>query len=399
MAVSKNNTSKKILSLILAIGITAVLAFTFFKVSKQQKAEKNLTPQVSAVQDDNTIRIEDNQIKDFDIGPVETKSFDQKRQEVGVIDFNQDHTVSVFTPYQGKIKSVLVKAGDSVKAGQILFTVEIPDLAQASSGLISNAGILKLANETLARAQDLYTTKTISQKELEQNIADQQTAKANYLASLKSMRLFGFKDDDIAQLLKTKKVDIEMPVKSPMQGKVVARTAAPGLLVQPGNLPPPIVISNTEDLWMIASIPESESALYHLGQNVEVTTQAYQDQAFQGKISYIADTVDPDTHRIPIRANVRDPQHQLKAQMLANFNILLGDPINAVAVPTKAVARENNGTYSVWVTVDQKTFKRRVVKVGISQNNYIQIVEGLNGGEMIAKDKGLFLSNLYTTMH
>ena len=164
MAVSKNNTSKKILSLILAIGITAVLALIFFNVSKQQKAEKNSAPQVNAVQDDNTIRIEDNQIKDFDIGPVEMKSFDQKRQEVGVIDFNQDHTVSVFTPYQGKIKSVLVKAGDSVRAGQILFTVEIPDLAQASSGLISNAGILKLANETLARAQDLYTTKTISQK-------------------------------------------------------------------------------------------------------------------------------------------------------------------------------------------------------------------------------------------
>ena len=98
---------------------------------------------------------------------------------------------------------------------------------------ISNAGILKLANETLARAQDLYTTKTISQKQLEQNIADQQTAKANYLASLKSMRLFGFKDDDIAQLLKTKKVDIEMPVKSPIIAETISRNKRDGIMKPP----------------------------------------------------------------------------------------------------------------------------------------------------------------------
>jgi len=146
-------------------------------------------------------------------------------------------------------------------------------------------------------------------------------------------------------------------------------------------------------------VPESETALYHVGQNVEVTTQAYQNKSFQGNISYIADAVDSDTHRIAIRANINDPKHELKAQMLANFTITLGEPIHSVAVPTKAIARENNSSYSVWVTSDQKTFKRRTVKIGITQNNYIQIIEGLNEGEVIARDKGLFLSNLYATMH
>jgi|APCry1669189472_1035225.scaffolds.fasta_scaffold01926_2 cobalt-zinc-cadmium efflux system membrane fusion protein len=393
-----SQNSKKILSLLLAIIITGFLAFGFMSASKNNKAKENEAPQ-KTTQDDDLIKVQDNQLKDLDIGPVGSQAFEQKRQEVGMIDFNQDHTVSVFSPYQGKIKNIYVKAGDQVKAGQPLFTVEIPDLAQASSNLISTAGILKLANETLARAQDLYTTKTVSLKELEQNTSDQQTAKANYLAALKSMRLFGLKDEDIAKLLASKKIDIEMPVKSPIDGKIVSRSAAPGVLVQPGNAPAPVVVSNTTQLWMIASVPESETALYHIGQNVEVTTQAYQNKSFQGNISYIADAVDSDTHRIAIRANINDPKHELKAQMLANFTITLGEPIHSVAVPTKAIARENNSSYSVWVTSDQKTFKRRTVKIGITQNNYIQIIEGLNEGEVIARDKGLFLSNLYATMH
>ena len=117
--------------------------------------------------------------------------------------------------------------------------------------------------------------------------------------------------------------------------------------------------------------------------------------SFVGKINYIADTADAVTHRITVRAEVSNSKRLLKPQMLATFTITLGLPVNSVAVPANALAREGDGTISVWVTQDGTRFKRRTVQTGLLQNGMVQVTNGLRAGEKIAKDKALFLSNLY----
>ena len=115
----------------------------------------------------------------------------------------------------------------------------IPDLPAAAANLISTAGILKQTNETLARARELAEAKSIPLKELQQNISDQQTAEGNYQAALKTMALFGLDPKDIQSIETKRTLDNEMRVRSPIAGRVTARNAAPGLLVQPGNAPAP----------------------------------------------------------------------------------------------------------------------------------------------------------------
>ena len=88
-------------------------------------------------------------------------------------------TVQVFTPYQGRIATLSAKLGDDVAKGQTLFTIDSPDLVQASSTLISTAWVLELTSRNLVRLQGLYQTRSISQKELEQAASDQQTAEAH----------------------------------------------------------------------------------------------------------------------------------------------------------------------------------------------------------------------------
>jgi multidrug efflux pump subunit AcrA (membrane-fusion protein) len=95
---------------------------------------------------ENTLQITANQVKQANVGPVELSSFEHKREATGYIDFNQENTVQVFTPYQGRIGTVRVKAGEDVKAGQVLYTVLIPDLPQAAATLISTAGIRHTAS-------------------------------------------------------------------------------------------------------------------------------------------------------------------------------------------------------------------------------------------------------------
>lgn len=335
------------------------------------------------------------QVAELQVGEVKAHRFEQQREAIGIIDLNQDNAVQVFSPYQGRIGQLNVRAGDDVSKGQVLYTVQIPDLAQAASALISASGNLRVANETLRRAQALAEAQSIPQKELQQNQADQQTADAAYRAARKTLELFGLSASDIEAIETTRKVDTEMPVRSPLSGRVTARAGAPGQLVQPGNNTAPVAVANLQQLWMVASVPESELSAYQKGQNVTVRVSAYPDKTFSGKVSYIGDVADPATHRITVRADVADPQHLLKAQMLANFVIRVGSPVESPAVPQNALAREGDGSISAWVTVDGVRFKRRVVQTGLVQNGLVQITQGLSPGEKIARDKGLFLSNLY----
>ena len=384
--------------LLVAVGVLvlALLVWGFINILAGFGNKPSLQEKPSP---ENTIQISAEQAKEIKVGQVATYDFQEVREAVGVIDFDKYKTADVYSPYQGRINKVLVDAGNEVKKGQVLYTVLSPDVAQASSLLFSTAGVLKQSNETLKRAKDLYEFKSISLRELEQNIADQQSAEANFIAAKKSMGLFGFSDPEIEHIVDARKVDIELSVKSPIHGRVITRNASTGQLIQPGVAPAPMTISDTNSLWMVAQVPESEVPFYKVGQSVIVKVQAYKDKLFPGKIVYVADSVDPSTRRLTLYAQIRDLDRELKPQMLASFNIEITKPEPYPAIPAEALVRENNGTRIAWTTADGKLFKRRVVKIGITQAGLVQVLDGLQAGEMIALNKALFLSNLYSVTH
>ena len=390
--VSKMKENKKYI--LILVGVLILVAIFFFVDFK-----KNDVIEVPVASPENTLKISDEQAKQIKWGPVKTYDFQERKEAVGIIDFDRNKTAEIYSPYQGRINRVLVNASEDVKKGQVLYTVVSPDAAQASASLLSTAGVLKTSNETLKRAKELYEFKSISQKELELNVSDQQTAEANYIAAKKTMYLFGFTDSEIEEVLKGRKVDVELNIRSPINGRVITKNAAPGQLVQPGVAPAPFVISDINMLWMVANVPESEVPYYRIGQNVIVNVQAYKDRLFPGRIVYVADSVDPITRRLTIYAALDDKDHELKPQMLAGFTIELSKSETWPAVPLQALVRENNGLRSVWTTNNGTDFKRRLVRIGILQADLVQILDGLEPGETIALNKALFLSNLYSVTH
>ena len=380
--------------LVVVLGLGLGLGFWYFQPENTHKTDQKSVPQTIRM-GPGEIQLTSAQLPELKIGPVTAQSFESRREAIGIIDFNQDKTVQVFSPYQGRISKMMVRAGDDVARGQVLYTVQIPDIATAAAALISTAGTLKVATQTLLRAQALYESQSIPLKELQQNTADQQAADAANRAARKTLTLFGLTDKDIENAEIQRNVDTEMSVRSPFAGRVTARAGAVGQLVQPGSGTPPIVVADLQTLWMVANVPEAELAGYTVGQPVAVKVAAYPDMTFAGKLNYIGDSADAASHRITVRAEVPNVKRLLKPQMLANFNITLGAPVSAVAVPANAIAREGDGSVSVWVTQDGSRFKRRTVQVGQLQGGMVQVTAGLSAGENIARDKALFLSNLY----
>jgi len=341
------------------------------------------------------VELTSNQLSSIKIGPVGTFQFPVEKEAVGTITFVDNLSVQVFPPYQGKILKALVELGDEVQKGQPLYTIDSPDLIQAESTLIGAAATFNMSSKELARAKDLYSTNVgVSQRELEQATSDAQTAEGALKAARDAVRLFGKSEEEIDQIVASHKVDSELVVRSPIAGEVTAYDAPPGLLVQPGTAPAPFSVADVSVKWMLANVIETDSPLFHAGQPVAAKVAAYPGRTFDGKISKVYAGVDPNTHRVTVRSEIADPQHELRPGMLASFVIQVQAPTEATAMPVNGVVREGNGTMTAWVTKDRKRFLQRNVKLGLQNGGMYQILDGLQPGELAVTDGAIFLDNM-----
>lgn len=124
---------------------------------------------------------------------------------------------------------------------------------------------------------------------------------------------------------------------------------------------------------------------------------AYPGRQFRGRVSKVYAAVDPVTHRLTIRSEVADPGHELRPGMLATFLIHVGAPETSPAVPADAVVREGDGTMTAWVTADRHRFTPRTLQLGLRQEGQVQVLAGLQPGELVVVEGGVFLSNLLQT--
>ena len=343
-----------------------------------------------------SVELSSSEFRQFKVEPVVERLFTVQREAVGNIDFNQEMSVQVFPPFQGKIISLFARAGDDVTEGAPLYTIRSPDLVQAEQNLISTAGVLKLTTRVLERDRELYETQGVAQKELDQATSDQQAAEAALRAARDAVRIFGKTDADMDGIIADRKIDPVLIVRNPISGRVTARNAAPGLLVQPGTAPAPYTLSDISTMWMLASVAETDFSLLRLGEAVDVTVNAYPGRLFRGTIVNIGASVDPVTHRVSVRSEIADPKHELRPGMFALFVIRTGQTMRSPAVPLDGVLREGDGTMTVWVTTDRRRLVKRTVKIGLQQDGFDQVLEGLQRGELVATDGALFLSNAIT---
>lgn len=340
-----------------------------------------------------SIELNETQVSTLKIETVTEQNFAQEKHSVGNITFDQNKLVTVFAHYQGRLIDAHLNVGDSVQAGQPLFTMQSPELLTAEANLITVAGTSKMHSRNLARAKTLVKNGGISEQAADQVIADQQTADGALKSARDNVRIFGKTDEEIDKIIAERKADSTLVVRSPISGLVTARSAAPGLYVQPGVAPAPYTVADTSTMWMVANVIENDAPLLQVGQNVSVSVAAFPDRVFKGKIIVLGAAIDPNTRRVIARCEVDNADNLLRAGMFATFVITTGDPFRAPAVPQNALVREIDGSMSAWTTVDRKHFIRRSVSTGMRQNKLVEIKTGLRPGEQLVTDGAIFLSN------
>ncbi|HEY1392524.1 MAG TPA: efflux RND transporter periplasmic adaptor subunit [Methylibium sp.] len=378
-----------------AVAALALAAGVYVFATGTASSQEAQQPGNGAQAQGETVALTEAQLKTVSLMTAGEQAFAVDREAVGSIDFNEDASVQVSPPYQGRVQQVFVKAGDDVGKGKPLFTIESPDLVQAESTLIGSAGTLKLTSDALQRAKDLLAIQGIAQKDYQQAVSDQQAAQGAHEAARNAVRIFGKSEAEIDRIVAQRRVDAQMSILSPISGRITARNIAPGVLVQPGGSPAALAVADLSTKWMLANVAESDIADIRLGQDVDVRLGAYPGRVFHGRITNIGAALDPNTRRITVRSEIADPKHELQPGMFAGFTIHTGQQQRGISVPGAALVREGDGGFVVWVTRDRRSFTRRVVKLGMEQGGRFQVIEGLNAGETMAGDGAIFISNAW----
>lgn len=324
---------------------------------------------------------------------VEARSVEFGISAPGQLVFDEERTWTTGAITDGRVVSVRVKLGDSVKAGQVLASVHSHEVHDSRADMQSAEQEVKRAEsaEALAiqqrdRAQRLFKLTAISREQLEN--VEQQVRNAE--AATRSARIAAAK----ARTHLAEYLDIdpegdehEVPIRAPAASMVIERKATAGAVVTAGQ--EMFRLTDPGSLWLIAAVNESDLPALRIGQKVRVTVRAYQDRGFGGSILKLGEQLDPETRTLQVRVQVPNPGGLLKPGMFASVDVQRGSSRSALFTRSSAV-QDINGQPAVFVRTGPQTFALRPVQVGQARDGAVEVTGGLQNGDQVVT-KGSFI--------
>lgn len=301
----------------------------------------------------------------------------------GRIAYDEDRTSRISAPIAGRVTRIAAKPGDRVRRGQPLLWMDSPDLGSAVADADRAAAELAQAQAAHRRAQLLFSGQVLARKDLELARTDLRKAEAE--AQRARMRLRNLLPDG------GNPHGESYPLRSPVSGIVTDRQVNPGMEIRP-DLPNPLfVITDPAHVWAIVDLAEQDLAKVRVGQPAAISVDAYPGENFVGRISYVADVVDPGTRRVRARVELDNPDRRLKPDMFARITPLAGQGQLALLVPNGALVTEGRRV-SVFVEARPGELRKRPVRLGLQTRDFSVVESGLRPGERVVSSGALLLN-------
>ena len=318
------------------------------------------------------------------IATVASRTMPVELQAIGNVEAIS--TVSIKAQISGQLMRVHFKEGDFVKKGQLLFTIDRAPFEAA----------LRQAEGTLARDEAQALNSKLDAERYQglgkQGVASKQqvdaaAAAANAMAATVAA-------DKAA--VETAKINLEYTsIYSPINGRTGSVGVKEGNLVKANDVPILVTINQIEPIYVSFSIPEQQLAelkQYSNSKSLKVDAAPQgSTQHFQGRLTFIDNSVDLTTGTIKLKATFDNAAHVLWPGQFADVNLTLKSQPNAIVVPTAALQTSQNGTY-VYVVEQDLTAKQQPVKVGWNVGEDTVIASGLQPGQRVVTDGQLRLT-------
>ena len=386
-------------------GLAAVAAVVAFWTVDTGQGNAVARSEKAATESDGSFKPSDTQWSSLRLARVRQVAFRDERATDGKIAINEDTTTPVFSPYSGRVSLLIARPGDDVKPGDPLFAIEASEFVQGHNDLVTAVAALdkaqsrlELARTVEKRQRELMAVRGGALKDLEQAQSDLVAAQGDLrsaeigLAAVRNrLRILGRTDAEITRMEKQDRIGAETIVGAPIAGTIIQRKVGLGQYINAGATDPVFTVGNLATVWLIANVRESDAPRMKVGAPVEVAVLAFPGRTFNARLSYVSPALDPTTRRLPVRAEVANPDRELLPEMFASFRIVAGDGRLMPAVPGDAVVYEGAAA-RVWVAQpDSKTVASRPIEVGDSVNGMVEVRKGLQVGESVVTSGTLFI--------
>ena len=315
----------------------------------------------------------------------------------GKIEANPNRVSKVLLPVTGRIASVLVKTGDAVRKAQPLLTLDSPDADGAMSASLSAEAAVTQAEAALGKAQadfdrasDLFDHNAIAKKEvltaenaLAQARAALEQARASREQARRRLGVLGLKPGEFQQ---------RVVVRSPLAGKVLELSVVPGEYRNDTSATV-MTIADLGTVWVTSQVPESYIRFVQIGERVEIRLVAYPGEVFEGRVSRIADTVDPQTRTVKVQAEMGNRAGRLRPEMYGSIHHI-ESVVTTPVVPVGAVVETSGSRTIVFVETAPGRFEQREISIGQRTGDVVRVVKGLVPGDVVVVDGVMLLKGL-----
>lgn len=328
----------------------------------------------------------------IEVHPVARKEFRTHRDFPGTITPNQHALAEVTALVRGRVTEVYADLGQQVKTGDLLALLYSGELGIAQSAYLKAVARLYVAEQSYERAKMLLEEKVIGLAESQRRKGEMLSIQAEKREARDRLELYGMSEKQIRQLDGDHSIRSFVPIVAPFDGRVIARNLTKGEVVE--TTEKLFVVADLSEVWVLANIPEKDIPYINGGptpedQRVEVLVNAYPNQVFHGKITYVGDVLDIATRTMNLRLELPNPDKRLKPEMFATIRVYSEPEPNVLVVAEAAVQRDRERKF-VFVQREPSVFEVRDVKLGDSNGREVKVLDGLREGESVVT-KGAFV--------
>ncbi|EAX47351.1 efflux transporter, RND family, MFP subunit [Thermosinus carboxydivorans Nor1] len=291
---------------------------------------------------------------------VEKKALTKEIRTTGKIAINENGRAYITSRVMGRVDELYVTAeGEYIEPGQVIAAVYSPDYIAAQEEYI-------LAIDTVDKLRGASRDIVQMNNQLLQ-------------AARRKLELLGVPAQDIEHIAHTRQPNTHMAVRAQFGGTVLEKQVLLGAYIMPGEKL--YAVSDLSSVWLYVDLYEKDVANVQVGQTVTVTTPAYPGETFTGVVSFINPVLDDATRTVKVRVEMANPAGKLKPNMFANATIKV--PLGETVVIPASSLLDTGKRKVVFVAQGEDTFVKRDIVIGQEANGYIQVLSGLQPGEVV----------------
>jgi cobalt-zinc-cadmium efflux system membrane fusion protein len=321
----------------------------------------------------------------------------------GSVEYDENRLLQLAANVKGRAASIRVDLGARVRKGDPILEIESVELGRAREELLRELVGLRVSARAYERAKTLADAKAISAGEFQAREGDYQAKKAAAEAAERALHLYGVDDKEISALRAAAESNGTIPsghdaprlvLRAPFDGRVIDRKVTPGSLFE--ALQPLVTVADLSSVWVFLQAYEKDLALLHEGVPVTIRTEAFPQDAFEGRVDFLGSVVDKATRTARVRATVGNRAEKLRPGMFVKAQVHVPKPEAeakaTVAVP-QAALQTLEGRTTVFVQTEPGVFVRHFVETGHTFEGFTEILSGVKPGDLIVTEGSFVLKS------